>query len=113
MATHCRAMVGFQKAGSIVFDYGNNLRGQAKEAGWEGLFTPVMDFEVGYCEYNCTLCGQVCPSEAIRRVITSYSIHYTKLYELASTSAAAGEDDLAGTGADGRRHLLASSYNFV
>jgi len=36
------------------------------EAGWEGLFTPVMDFDVGYCEYNCTLCGQVCPSEAIR-----------------------------------------------
>lgn len=36
------------------------------EAGWEGLFTPVLDFDVGYCEFNCTLCGQVCPSEAIR-----------------------------------------------
>jgi ferredoxin len=38
------------------------------EGGWEGVFTPVMDFEIGYCEYNCTLCGQVCPSEAIRRL---------------------------------------------
>jgi ferredoxin len=37
-------------------------------AGWEGVLTPVMDFDVGYCEYNCTLCGQVCPSEAIRRL---------------------------------------------
>ena len=35
-------------------------------AGWEGIFTPVMDFDLGYCEYNCSLCGQVCPSEAIR-----------------------------------------------
>jgi ferredoxin len=38
------------------------------EAGWEGMLTPVMDFEIGYCEYNCTLCGQVCPSEAIGRL---------------------------------------------
>ncbi len=33
MATHCEAMVNLQKLGSIVFDYGNNLRGQAKENG--------------------------------------------------------------------------------
>jgi ferredoxin len=38
------------------------------EAGWEGMLTPVMDFDIGYCEYNCTLCGQVCPSEAIGRL---------------------------------------------
>ena len=30
-------MLGFQKAGSIVFDYGNNIRGQAKEGGLEKL----------------------------------------------------------------------------
>ncbi len=46
----------------------NAIHPAMTEAGWEGLFTPVMDFEVGYCEYNCTLCGQVCPSEAIRRL---------------------------------------------
>jgi len=27
---HCRAMLDLQKKGSIVFDYGNNIRGQAK-----------------------------------------------------------------------------------
>ncbi len=38
MATHCRAMLDFQKAGSIVFDYGNNLRGQAQRAGVDNAF---------------------------------------------------------------------------
>src|SRR5690349_17189478 len=33
MAAHVRAMLAFQRAGSIVFDYGNNLRAQAKDAG--------------------------------------------------------------------------------
>jgi len=33
MAVHCQAMLDLQKMGSIVFDYGNNLRGQAKENG--------------------------------------------------------------------------------
>ena len=30
MGIHCKAMLDFQKKGAIVFDYGNNLRGQAK-----------------------------------------------------------------------------------
>ena len=30
MGKHCKAMLEFQKQGSIVFDYGNNLRGQAQ-----------------------------------------------------------------------------------
>ena len=33
MAVHCRAMLDLQKRGAIVFDYGNNIRGQAKENG--------------------------------------------------------------------------------
>jgi len=33
MAEHCRAMLGFQAAGAVVFDYGNGLRGQALDAG--------------------------------------------------------------------------------
>jgi urocanate hydratase len=33
IARHVQAMLGFLKAGSIVFDYGNNIRGQAKKAG--------------------------------------------------------------------------------
>jgi urocanate hydratase len=38
MARHCQAMVGFQKAGAEVFDYGNNLRGEAKLGGFDDAF---------------------------------------------------------------------------
>jgi MauM/NapG family ferredoxin protein len=38
------------------------------EAGLEGVWTPVLVPRMGYCEYNCTLCGQVCPTGAIRRL---------------------------------------------
>ncbi len=38
MAAHCQAILDFQKAGSIAFDYGNNLRAQAQEAGVENAF---------------------------------------------------------------------------
>ena len=33
MAVHCQAMLDLQKRGSVTFDYGNNLRGQAKVNG--------------------------------------------------------------------------------
>jgi len=39
MIKHCKAMVEFQKRGSVVFDYGNNLRGYAKEAGYADAFS--------------------------------------------------------------------------
>jgi urocanate hydratase len=38
MVRHCGAMLKFQKAGSIVFDYGNNLRGQAQTGGLQNAF---------------------------------------------------------------------------
>ncbi len=38
MAEHVRAMLAFQAAGAVVFDYGNNLRGQASLAGVEDAF---------------------------------------------------------------------------
>jgi urocanate hydratase len=38
MAAHCEAMVGFAAAGAEVFDYGNNLRGEAKQAGYADAF---------------------------------------------------------------------------
>ncbi len=38
MVRHCDAMVQMQKAGAIAFDYGNNLRGQAKKAGYADAF---------------------------------------------------------------------------
>ncbi|MCP4583557.1 MAG: urocanate hydratase [candidate division Zixibacteria bacterium] len=39
MVKHTEAMVGFVKAGTNVFDYGNNLRGQAMTAGYEDAFS--------------------------------------------------------------------------
>jgi len=38
MAEHCRAMVAFQAAGAQVFDYGNNLRGEARAGGFADAF---------------------------------------------------------------------------
>jgi urocanate hydratase len=38
MAVHCRAMIALSGKGSHVFDYGNNLRGQAQLAGVENAF---------------------------------------------------------------------------
>ena len=38
MAAHVRAILEFQKRGAVAFDYGNNLRGQARDAGVENAF---------------------------------------------------------------------------
>src|SRR5205085_4482946 len=38
MARHVAAMVGFLDAGAEVFDYGNNLRGEARRGGFERAF---------------------------------------------------------------------------
>ena len=38
MAVHCRAMVGFRQGGAEVFDYGNNLRGEAVLGGYQDAF---------------------------------------------------------------------------
>jgi urocanate hydratase len=38
MAAHVEAMLAFQRAGAVVFDYGNNLRAFAFEAGVEDAF---------------------------------------------------------------------------
>lgn len=36
--THCQAILDFQTKGAIAFDYGNNLRGEAKDNGLENAF---------------------------------------------------------------------------
>ncbi len=38
MAMQCAAIVALQRRGTIAFDYGNNLRGQAKEGGFADAF---------------------------------------------------------------------------
>ncbi|MGB3113169.1 MAG: 4Fe-4S dicluster domain-containing protein, partial [Candidatus Omnitrophota bacterium] len=37
-------------------------------AGIEGIWTPHLVPEIGWCEYNCALCGSVCPTGAITKV---------------------------------------------
>ena len=38
MKDHCEAIIELQRRGAIAFDYGNNLRGQAKKAGLSNAF---------------------------------------------------------------------------
>jgi ferredoxin len=43
----------------------NVLQPAVLESGWTGIWTPRLVPELGYCEHQCTLCGQVCPTGAI------------------------------------------------
>jgi ferredoxin len=43
----------------------NVLQPSLSKAGPEGVFTPEMDFRVGYCDWACNECGKVCPTGAI------------------------------------------------
>jgi len=45
---------------------GKCLQLSVLESGLEGLLTPLAQFRRGYCEYNCNLCGQICPTKAIQ-----------------------------------------------
>jgi len=44
------------------------------EAGLEGLWSPILMARLGYCEQACTLCGQVCPTGAIRQLSVAEKI---------------------------------------
>jgi len=43
----------------------NVLQPALLEAGFEGLWTPVLINQIGWCESHCVMCGQVCPTGAI------------------------------------------------
>ncbi|MCI0512649.1 4Fe-4S binding protein, partial [candidate division KSB1 bacterium] len=47
---------------------GGCLQPAGLESGLEGIWTPISVPRTGYCEYNCNLCGQVCPTGAIRKL---------------------------------------------
>ncbi len=44
----------------------NTLQPAAFEAGFEGLWTPMHHMRHAGCEQQCNMCGQVCPTQAIR-----------------------------------------------
>jgi len=45
------------------------LQPALNEAGLEGLWTPVAVPRLGYCDYSCNACGQVCPVQAIPSLV--------------------------------------------
>jgi len=45
---------------------GAGLQHALTESGLQGIWTPMLFPETGYCEYNCNLCGEVCPTGAVR-----------------------------------------------
>lgn len=46
----------------------NGLQPVIFESGLAGIWTPQLVPEIGYCEYKCTLCGNVCPTGAIPKL---------------------------------------------
>ena len=46
----------------------NGLQPAIFESGFSGIWTPHLVPEIGYCEYNCNSCGNVCPTSAIPRL---------------------------------------------
>ena len=56
----------------------NGLQPVMLKAGVEGMFSPYLVARTGYCEYNCTLCGQVCPTGAIS-TLTRDEKHHVKI----------------------------------
>jgi len=56
------------------------------ESGLEGLWTPMLKMRVGYCEYSCVLCSQVCPTGAIWKITEAEKLG----------KAAAGDGSAAG-----------------
>lgn len=41
------------------------LRPSLFEYGWAGILQPVMDYNISFCNYECTKCSEVCPTGAI------------------------------------------------
>ena len=37
--------------------------------GLQGFMQPYMDYHAGFCNFECDLCGQVCPTDAIKAVL--------------------------------------------
>ncbi len=56
-----------QECVKICSSTGKCLQPAFLESGWEGIWSPMVNARYGYCEYNCNLCGQVCPTGAIHK----------------------------------------------
>lgn len=54
------------------------LKPSFTEYGLEGMMQPTVYFEKGFCNYDCTVCGDVCPNGAIRP-LTIEQKHLTQM----------------------------------
>lgn len=43
----------------------SGLQPSPTTAGWSGVWTPVLVPRLGYCDFSCNACGQLCPTGAI------------------------------------------------
>jgi len=46
----------------------NVVQPSVTKSGLEGIFTPEMDYRIGFCDWSCNECGKVCPTGAIMPV---------------------------------------------
>ncbi len=57
-----------QECTKVCASAGGCLQPAGLQTGLEGIWTPISIPKQGYCEYQCTMCGQVCPTGAIRHL---------------------------------------------
>lgn len=61
MLNHCTAcQLCVSKCPSHV------LKPAFMEYGLGGMMQPMLNYEKGFCNFDCTLCGDICPNEAIK-----------------------------------------------
>jgi len=46
----------------------SGLQPSLAQAGWSGVWTPVLTPRLGHCDYSCTACSEACPVGAIPRL---------------------------------------------
>ena len=44
------------------------IRPSVNEYGWTAVMQPTLSFERGYCRTDCTVCSDVCPTDAITKL---------------------------------------------
>jgi ferredoxin-type protein NapF len=63
----------------------NVLKPTFLEYGLAGMLQPCLEFEHGYCNYHCTVCAEICPTNALEKISTKEKktlqigrVHYIK-----------------------------------
>jgi polyferredoxin len=47
----------------------NVLQPSFRQYGLSGMLQPVMDYHKSFCTYNCTICTEICPTNALRLLL--------------------------------------------